>query len=106
MDPGGLPTSRAFDHAPTFFRVAMYITGHVVLPVAKYFTNAAKPIKDIAADLVALAVGPEHQGERGYFSWQKPTQSSKESQDEVKQEELWQACEKWANFESSETVLK
>jgi WW domain-containing oxidoreductase len=53
-----------------------------------------------------MSVGENHVGERGYYLGQKPMASSLQSRDEDIQERMWRACEKWANFEASETAIK
>jgi WW domain-containing oxidoreductase len=101
-----MPTSRCFKEAPLAFRAVMNILGHAVLPVAQYFTDAINTAKTSGRNLVVMSVGEKHIGERGYYLGQKPMASSLESQDEDMQEKIWLACEKWANFEPSETALK
>ena len=105
MDPGGIAASRAFRDAPFAFRIAMRIVGYIV-PVAEHFTSALRTTKSAAIDLVAMTVGPEANGKRGYFVGQKPVTSSEDSHDEGLREKVWKACEKWAKLEESETALK
>lgn len=84
----------------------MYVVGHFVLPLAQYFTDALNTTKTSGRDLAMLSVDPKYRGIRGYFVCQKPTASALESQDEETQKKVWMACEKWSNFEQSETILK
>lgn len=106
MDPAGMPTSRAFNNVPLLFKTTMFIVGHFVVPVAKYFTQALNTPANAGRELVAMSVGPEYEGVRGYFVRLQRTESSAESQDEGKQGQVWAACEKWVRLAPSETVLK
>jgi WW domain-containing oxidoreductase len=101
-----MPTSRAFDTAPLAFRATMYVVGHFLLPILKYFTTSIKTTKSSGLDLVTVSVDAEFKGARGYFLGRKSGTSSLESRDEVKQEELWVACEKWVKLDPLETALK
>lgn len=105
MDPGGIPNSRAFDNVPSLFKNVMYIAGYLA-PVAKHFVPVLTTPQDAGRNLVAMCLGPEHKGARGYYLKQKQKSSSAESHDEAMQERVWAACEKWSNFQRKETILK
>jgi WW domain-containing oxidoreductase len=105
MDPAGMPSSRAFSNVPLGFKAAMFIIGHSIAPVARYFTPRLNTPANAGRELVALSVGPEGEGVRGYFLRLQLKESSVQSQDEEKQKEVWADCEKWVMLDPSETVL-
>lgn len=82
----------------------MFIAGHFILPVAKHFTPLLNTLANAGQELVTLSVGPE--GFAGYFVRLQQKESSAESRDELKQEQVWVACEKWVRLDPSEAVLK
>lgn len=104
MDPGGLPESRAQAGQQRPIRLVM-ATVKLLLPVLKHVTSVMRPTADAARDLVAVAVGPEFDGRRGYFVGQKPDVDAEISRDTKSQQRLWAACWKWSGLTSSETVL-
>lgn len=77
-----------------------------ILPIMKRLTGGLITLKDASKNVVALSIGFEGEGARGYFDGLKPSISSSESQDERIQGELWALCEKWAKIERLETVLQ
>jgi hypothetical protein len=87
------------------FKVVMFIAGHLILPVAKYFTDAIRTTDAAGADVVSMAVGPAGKGVRGFFTGVKSAEALPETRDVVKQEKLWEACEKWVQLRPNETVL-
>ncbi|RDW83043.1 hypothetical protein BP5796_04534 [Coleophoma crateriformis] len=103
VNPGDMPTSRAFQHVPFAFRMVLKIAA-CLLPLFQYFTSLTTT-KSAAINLMAMSVGPDASGSRGYFEGQKPVQSSKDSQDKGLRERVWKACEKWCGLKQSETVL-
>ena len=106
MDPGGMPSSRAFKDVPSVFKTTMFVVGHFILPVAQYFTKTLSSPATAGYELTTLAVGPEGEGIRGYFVRLEQKDSWVESRNESKQREVWAACEKWVALEASDTVLK
>jgi hypothetical protein len=84
----------------------MRIIGHI-LPIIQYLASDMnlRTTKAAAIDLVAMAVGQEATGKRGYFMGQKQVTSSEDSHDEGLRERMWKACEKWAKVNQAETTL-
>lgn len=106
VDPGALPGSRALTrNTPRTLKVARLILANFVLPVAKYFTTAMRTLDAAGSNLSSLSVSPGGKGVRGYFIGQSAATPCAESRDEVKQEELWRACEKWVGLLPSETLV-
>lgn len=99
-----MPGSRAFDNVPFIFKTTMFIVGHFVFPIVKYFTQTLNTPTNAGKELVTMTMGPE--GTAGYFLRLQRKESSAESRDEGKQGQLWLVCEKWVELDPSETVLK
>jgi WW domain-containing oxidoreductase len=104
MDPGGLPASRAQAGQRKPIQLVMAIV-NFLMPVLKHFTSVMRPTSDAARDLVAVSVGADFQGKRGYFVGRKPDVDAEISRARDAQERLWAACWQWTCLEPSETVL-
>jgi WW domain-containing oxidoreductase len=105
MDPGNLPTSRCFQYAPMSWRATLFIAGHLVLPVAKHFTNSIQTTDATRVDLVSIAVGPARKGMRDFFCGEMSAEAFPETRDTVEQDRLWEACEKWVQLRPNESEL-
>ncbi|KAL2134848.1 hypothetical protein VTI74DRAFT_10654 [Chaetomium olivicolor] len=104
MDPGGLTASRAQAVQKKPVRRLM-ATINFFMPVLKYLTTTFRTTEDAGRDLVAVSVGPEFHGKRGYYIGQKPDAPAAVSENGNEQRRLWEACWKWAGLSSGETAL-
>lgn len=104
MDPGGIVDSRGHVEQKLLLR-AILATANVMMPVLRHFTKAARTSADSGRDLVALTVGPEFRGKRGYYVGTKAVQSSEGSLDEEAQWRVWEACWNWTGLTEGDTVL-
>ena len=75
------------------------------MPVLKHLTSAMRPTIDAAEDLVAVSLGPEFKGTRGYYIGRKPAVDATISRDIPTQTMLWESCWKWTGISSEETIL-
>ena len=57
-------------------------------------------------DVVELSVNPKYAGKRGFYTLLQEDQSSPDSQDENKQERLWEKTLEWARITGENTALK
>lgn len=57
-------------------------------------------------DVIELAVSPKYAGKRGFYTLLHEDQSSPDSQDETKQENLWKKTLEWARITPKNTALK
>ncbi|PWY71357.1 short chain dehydrogenase/reductase SDR [Aspergillus eucalypticola CBS 122712] len=105
MDPGGLPSSRAQAgqkrSARWLFRLVEFL-----MPVLRYMTTMFRTIEDAGRDLVAVSVGADFRGERGYYVGTKEGAPAAISEDREAQEKLWENCWRWAGMRAEETVLR
>ncbi|PYH67884.1 short chain dehydrogenase/reductase SDR [Aspergillus vadensis CBS 113365] len=105
MDPGGLPSSRAQvgqkRSARWLFRVVEFL-----MPVLKYMTTMFRTVEDAGRDLVAVSVGVEFCGKRGYYVGTKEGVPAAISENRETQEKLWENCWRWAGIRAEETVLR
>ena len=104
MDPGGLVSSSAHAEQKTAARLTFGVIG-MLMPILRHATSALRTDRDSARDLLALSVGAEFGGQRGYFVLQKPHEPAVVSADEGVQKRLWDACSGWAGMSEGETVL-
>ncbi|KAK4244351.1 hypothetical protein C7999DRAFT_35275 [Corynascus novoguineensis] len=104
MDPGGLVESRAHSEQKPTVRLAMGVV-NVLMPVLRHLTSTIRTNNDAGRDLVALSVGPEFQGKRGFIVGQNEAVSAKLNRDEAVQRKLWDACLSWAGISTAGTVL-
>ncbi|KAH6649420.1 hypothetical protein F5144DRAFT_607593 [Chaetomium tenue] len=104
MDPGGLVASRAHSEQNSSMRWAFGVI-NVLMPLVRHLTTAVRTTADAGQDLVALSVGLEFKGKRGYFIAQRQAASAEISRHPEIQKELWDACWKWAGLVGEETVL-
>lgn len=104
MDPGGLVGSGAHTEQKAPVRAVFGVLG-ALMPVLRHVTSALRTNTDSARDLMAVAVGDEFKGKRGYYILQKPHTPAVESADVVAQKKLWDACWRWAQVSGDETVL-
>jgi hypothetical protein len=104
MDPGGLVGSRAHSEQKAGIRRVIGVV-NVLMPLLRHLTSAVRTTADAGRDLVALSVGPEFRGKRGYFVGRREATSAKVSRDSEVQRKLWKACLRWAGMSGGETVL-
>lgn len=104
MDPGGLVGSGAHSEQKAATRAVFTILG-AAMPVLRHFTSSLRTNADSAHDLLAVAVGDEFRGKRGYFVLRRPHSPAAESADAEAQKRLWDACWRWAGMSADETVL-
>jgi NAD(P)-dependent dehydrogenase (short-subunit alcohol dehydrogenase family) len=104
MDPGGLVGSRAHSEQRGGIRRVFGII-NVMMPLLRHLTSAVRTTADAGRDLVALSVGAEFQGKRGYFLGKHEAPPARVSLDEEVQKRLWEACWEWAGVTKGETVL-
>jgi hypothetical protein len=76
------------------------------MPVLKHLTTTFRTTEDAGRDLVAVSVGPEFHGKRGYYVCRKPDAPAAVSENEDEQRRLWEACWRWAGLSSGETMLQ
>lgn len=57
-------------------------------------------------DVIELALSPKYANKRGFFTMLREDKSSPDSQNEIKQEALWEKTLEWARITSDNTVLK
>ena len=105
MDPGGLVGSRAQVEQKAPVRAIM-AGFNLLMPVLKHVTQAFRTTEDSGCDLVAVSVGPEFQGKKGYFVGLNPDSPARASFDAKEQKRLWDACWEWAGLSEGETVLQ
>jgi hypothetical protein len=105
MDPGALVGSRAHTEQNAGMRRALGAI-NVMMPLLRHLTSTLRTTADAGQDLVALSVGPEFKGKRGYFITQKGAASAEVSRNSEMQKKLWDACWKWAGLSDKETVLR
>jgi hypothetical protein len=104
MDPGGLVGSRAHSEQKAVIRRLMGVM-NVMMPLLRHLTSTVRTTADAGRDLVALSVGPEFQGKRGYFIGKHEAAPAEVSRDAEVQRKLWEACWGWAGLSAKETVL-
>jgi hypothetical protein len=78
---------------------------NVLMPVLKHLTSAVRTTADAGRDLVAVSVGSEFRGKRGYFVGLEEEAPAEVSKDVELQKRLWDACCGWTGLEEGETVL-
>ncbi|KAI0023372.1 putative short-chain dehydrogenase [Xylariomycetidae sp. FL0641] len=108
VNPGGLGDSRVFaTNTPVRVRLLQRL---VMVPFMglinrlsdRTFRSAAAG----AADVVRLAVGDAHPGERGYFTMLDPDESDPLTRDRDVQDRVWRKTLQWARITPDNTALK
>ncbi|QPC73061.1 hypothetical protein HYE68_003813 [Fusarium pseudograminearum] len=105
MDPGGMVDSRAHKIQKPIIRFAFSLIV-LLLPITKYFTDELRSSAQSGRELVALAVGDEYQGEKGYFMGARREKEDAICMDAEKRDILWKACWDWAGIKREETALE
>ncbi|RAL10037.1 NAD(P)-binding protein [Aspergillus homomorphus CBS 101889] len=100
MDPGGIVDSRAHNEQRALAK-KVFSASRFILPLLKYITSSIRLSSDSAKDLVEVAVGSSFAGKRGYFQGLQTTKPAEISDNEQKQEILWEASSRWAGVEDS-----
>lgn len=106
MDPGGLVDSRALSgpDVPVNWSRQVSVV-NFLQPVLKYLKPIIRRTTEAAKDLIDLAIGPQYEGQEGYFVMSQKGESSRVSQDEQMQRILWQKSLEWAGISQDDTIL-
>ena len=79
----------------------------VLRALLHYFVDPTMRTAAMAGvDVIDLATNKAHSGERGYFTLLKKDVSSPESQDQTKQQRLWEKSLVWTGISSQDTVVR
>jgi hypothetical protein len=79
---------------------------NAMMPLLRHLTGAMRTTASAGRDLVALGVGVQFKGNRGYFVGKQKGTPTKVSCDLTVQKKLWAACWGWAGLLQGETVLE
>ncbi|KAK8043549.1 NAD(P)-binding Rossmann-fold containing protein [Apiospora rasikravindrae] len=108
INPGNLSDSRALrTNTPGALKVAQRLVIQPFMPVLRLLSDPTMRTSRAAGeDVMKLALGIAHPGERGFFTHLKKETSSPESLDEGKQEKLWAKTLDWTKITTGSTTLK
>lgn len=79
---------------------------NAMMPLLRHLTSAMRTAASAGGDLVALSVGVQFKGRKGYFVGKQEATPAKASCDLTVQKKLWAACWGWAGLLQGETVLE
>lgn len=101
MNPGNLSDSRALrtNTPPLLF----YMSKFVIQPfrfLLKFSDPTMRTASEAAVDVAALSTSKAHAGQGGFFTLLKKENSSPDSQDEKKQDLLWNKTLEWTRMEA------
>lgn len=103
MDPGSLTNSRALRTNTTW---ALWFLQRFILqpfqPLLHWLNPTMRGVAEVGPVLMDLAVQKIHPGERGYFEFNVKTESSPYSQDETKQDLIWEKTLQWTGLAQEE----
>ncbi|PYI01597.1 NAD(P)-binding protein [Aspergillus sclerotiicarbonarius CBS 121057] len=105
MDPGGLPSSRAQAGQKQSAR-RLFMIIDFLMPVLRHMTRMFRTVQDAGQDLVAVSVGADLQGHRGYYIGTKQAAPAAVSEYREAQDKLWEVSWRWAGLTAEETVLQ
>ncbi|KAF2271690.1 uncharacterized protein EI97DRAFT_487053 [Westerdykella ornata] len=106
IDPGYLTDSRTLDKGvPSTWRTFMRAF-NFLNPVVKKLQPKMRRSHEGAVDVANVAVGEAYAGEKGHFEMGRRTESSPESNDEVKQRAVWDKSVEWCGVGQEDTVLQ
>ncbi|KAK7952545.1 NAD(P)-binding protein [Apiospora aurea] len=108
INPGNLSNSRALrTNTPGALQVAQRFVIQPFMSVLRLLSGPTMRTSRAAGeDVMKLALGTAHPGERGFFTHLKKEESSPESLDEGKQEKLWAKTLEWTKVTTGNTALK
>ncbi|KAF1846874.1 short chain dehydrogenase/reductase SDR [Cucurbitaria berberidis CBS 394.84] len=106
VDPGGLVDSRAFSgpDIPSQWSRKISVVNWLQ-PLLSFLNPTIRRCTHAAKDVVDLAMGPHGERQTGYFIMSNKAESSKASQDEEMQAELWNRSVEWAGITQKSTSL-
>lgn len=107
INPGNLSDSRALrTNTPTML---VFMSRFVIQPLRPLLRLLMDPTMrtsaEAGADVVDLATGAVHPGERGYFTLLERDSSAPASMDEGMQRRLWTETLRWARITRENTAM-
>lgn len=106
VDVGSLSDSRALrTNTPTHLQTIQRFVLQPLRPIIRFADPTLRTSAKAGADVLDLALGQVHPGERGYFDYLRKAESSPESRDEGKQERVWAKTVEWAGITKENSRL-
>ncbi|KAK7908653.1 NAD(P)-binding Rossmann-fold containing protein [Apiospora marii] len=108
INPGNLSDSRALrTNTPGALKVAQRLVIQPFMPILRLLSDSTmRTSRPAGEDVMKLALGIAHPGERGFFTHLRKEASSPGSLDEGKQEELWAKTLDWTKVTAGSTAMK
>lgn len=75
-------------------------------PLIRLVDPTVRTSADAGKDVARLAINEARPNERGYFTLLEKCESSPESLDEDKQEEVWRRSSQWVGLAARDTALE
>lgn len=104
--PGSLSDSRALRvNTPFAVQLLSKLVVRPLRPLLRLVDPCIRTSAEAGTDVARLAINEASPNERGHFVLLEKSESSPDSLDERKQEELWRKSGEWAGIKSQDTAL-